>query len=131
MKKGSPVLKHCSAILTPFKGKHRLDISQEVIKGYAPLWNSSAPARGSIVATVHPSQFDPAILRRTLRCYVTGNPTSSNTAAALKHCKALVEEGLMAFCFDFHSARGMQVYGPLPLLQKMYAALPPKIRPEY
>jgi hypothetical protein len=128
VKKNSPVLKHCKAILTPTRGKHAVDLSQEVISGFEPLWNSSAPDRGSIVAAVEPAKFKPAILARGRRSYVLGNPQAANTLSAIKYCRSLAAEGQLAFCFDFHSARGMQVYGPPKLLQDLYASVPARNR---
>ena len=52
LKRGSPLLTRCETILQPDRGRHALDLSQEVVVGYEPLWNATAFERGSIVAMV-------------------------------------------------------------------------------
>ena len=80
------------------------------------------------MAAVKPAKFKPAILARGRRSYVLGNPQAANTLSAIKYCQSLAAKGQLAFCFDFHSARGMQVYGPTKLLQDLYASVPARNR---
>ena len=58
------------------------------------------------------------ILKAAHECFVFGVKKNSpvlkvvNSLAAIKYCESRAAEDQLAFCFDFHSARGMQVYGP-------------------
>jgi len=126
--KCSAAFKHCTQILRPARGKHILDTSQEVVLGYEVLWNSAAPDRGSIVAVMAVDQFDRSILRYARRFLVLSNPGASNSPAAIRYCKAAAKAGKLAFCFNHHCARNMQVYGPPKFLQSLYSSLPKRKR---
>lgn len=124
LKRGSPLFTRCEAILSPARGRHALDLSQEVVLGYEPLWNATARERGSIVAIVPTDAFDRAIFRSALRFYVIDNPNISHTPAAIRYCRATAKAGKLAFSFTKHSARSVQVYGPPQALQRLYLSLP-------
>lgn len=124
LRRGSPLLTRCEAILRPDRGRHALDLSQEVVAGYEPLWNATAFERGSIVAVVPTAAFDRAVFRSALRFYVIGNPNVSHTPAAIRYCRTVAEAGKLAFSFTKHSARSVQVYGPPQALQRLYLSLP-------
>lgn len=129
--KGSEALERCAAILRPARGKHVVDHNQEAVVGYESLWNSCAPDRGSIVVSLPVEKFDRSLFRHVRRCYVVGNPQASNTASAIKYCTSMAQAGKLAFCFDFHSARNVQIYGPLNVLQDLYASLPKSKLPKW
>ena len=129
LRRGSPLLTRCEAILTATRGRHELDLSQEVVIGYEPLWNSrtfgqGAIGRGSIVAVVRTSSFDRAIFKHALRFMIIGNPSVSQTPAAVRQCRTAAEDGKLAFSFSMHNSRNVQVYGPPLVLQRLYLALP-------
>jgi hypothetical protein len=124
LRRGSPLLTRCEAILSPDRGRHALDLSQEVVVGYEPLWNATARDRGSIVAVVPAAAFDRAVFRSALRFYVIDNPNVSHTPAAVRYCRAVAKAGKLAFSFTKHSARSVQVYGPPQALQRLYLSLP-------
>lgn len=124
LKKTSPLLDRCADILTPEKGRHALDLSQEIVKGYEPLWNATASERGSIVASIPLRAFDRSVLRYALKFYVLGNPNVSHTPAAIRYCRGLAKEGKLAFCFTKHSARSVQIYAASKELEKLYFSLP-------
>lgn len=123
LKKTSPLLERCSEILTPDRGRHTLDLSQEVVTGFEPLWNATAFECGSIVASVPVKAFDRSVLRYALKFYVIGNPNVSHTPAAIRHSRELAKAGKLAFCFTKHSTRNVQIYGPLKELEKLYLSL--------
>lgn len=124
LRRGSPLLTRCEAILSPDRGRHALDLSQEVVAGYEPLWNATAFERGSIVAVVPTAAFDRAVFRSALRFYVISNPNVSHTPAAVRYCRTVAGAGKLAFSFTMHSARSVQVYGPPQALQRLYLSLP-------
>jgi hypothetical protein len=128
LKRGSVVLERCAPILRPARGKHALDLSQEVVVGYEPLWNSGAYERGSIVAAVPVADLDRTVFRYARRFFVIENPSASNTLTAIRYCRALAKKGTFGFCFNIHSSRNVQVYGPPRVLQQLYASLPKKKR---
>jgi hypothetical protein len=120
----SPALKRSARILRPARGKHAIDTSGEAVVGHESLWNSAAPDRGSIVAIVPVDKFDRSVLRYGLRFYTLDIRGASNTPAAIRYCQAAAKLGKLGFCFDFHSARNVQVYGPPEVLQDLYASFP-------
>lgn len=124
LRKGSPLLSRCKDILNPDRGRHVLDLTQEVIKGYEPLWNANAFERGSIVAVVRSSAFDRSILKYALRFMIIGNPGSIQTPAAVRQCRTAAKTGKMAFSFSRHNSMNVQVYGPPLVLQRLYLSLP-------
>jgi hypothetical protein len=124
LRRGSPLLAQCEAILSPDRGRYALDLSREVVVGYEPLWNATARDRGSIVAVVPTAAFDRAVFRSALRFYVISNPNISHTPAAIRFCRAAAKAGKLAFSFTKHSSRNVQVYGPPRALQQMYLSLP-------
>lgn len=128
LRRGSPLLTRCEAILSPARGKHALDLSQEVVVGYEPLWNGTAQHRGSIACAVSLASFDQSIFRYAHRFYVVENPNTSNTLAAVRYCRGIAKKGLLGFCFSFHNSRSVQVYGPPRALQKLYLSLPRRKR---
>jgi hypothetical protein len=124
LRRGSPLLNHCEAILRPERGRHLLDLSHEVVLGYEPLWNANAFARGSIVAVVKSSAFDRSILKHALRFLVIGNPGSIQTPAAVRQCRVAATAGNLAFSFSRHNSQNVQIYGPPLVLQRLYLSLP-------
>lgn len=124
LRRGSPLLTRCEAILRPDRGRHSLDLSQEVVVGYEPLWNATGFERGSIVAVVPVGAFDKSLFRSALRFYVIDNPNVSHTPAAIRYCRTVAKSGKLAFSFTKHSARSVQVYGPPLALQQLYLSLP-------
>jgi len=124
LRRGSPLLTRCEAILSATRGRHILDLSQEVVVGYEPLWNANAFGRGSIVAVVRTSAFDRAIFKHALRFMVIGNPSVAQTPAAVRQCRAAAKEGKLAFSFSRHNSMNVQVYGPPRVLQRLYLSLP-------
>jgi len=121
---GSAVLERCASILIPARGKHALDLSQEVVVGQEPLWNSGHQDRGSIVASMPIAAFDKKVFRFARRFFVIDNPNTSNTISAVRYCRTVTRRDRLAFCFTFHSARNVKVYGPPKVLQTLYASLP-------
>jgi hypothetical protein len=124
LRKGSPLLTRCESILSATRGRHKLDLSQEVVVGYEPLWNANAFGRGSIVAVVQAPAFDRAVFKHALRFMVIGNPSVAQTPAAVSQCKAAAKAGKLAFSFSRHNSMNVQVYGPPLVLQRLYLSLP-------
>ncbi|MBD1365320.1 hypothetical protein IDJ77_16000 [Mucilaginibacter sp. ZT4R22] len=101
LSKDADLYKDNADILLPDKGKYRLDISKECIKGHELLWNKTAWARGSIVIICKPENIDFDSLFKG--CYDIGlnnTPNSGNSPAALKLCLKEIEAGNVSFCFS-------------------------------
>jgi hypothetical protein len=128
LSKRSPLLSRCEDILSPERGRHILDLTQEVVLGYEPLWNAKASERGSIVAVVRSSAFDRSILKYALRFMIIGNPGVIQTPAAVRQCRASAKTGKLAFSFSRHNSMNVQIYGPPLVLQRLYLSLPKRKR---
>lgn len=124
LRPNSLVLERCADILIPARGKHALDLSQEVVQGYEPLWNSGPPDRGSIVAAMPVAAFDKKVFRFARRFFVIDNPNTSNSMAAVRYCRQAAKRGMLAFCFTHYSSQNVQMYGEMRVLQALYASLP-------
>lgn len=124
LRRGSPLLIACEAILQPAKGRHTLDLTQEVVSGYEMLWNAKAMERGSVVAIVKPSAFNRSMLKYALRFMIVSNPGSIQTPAAVRQCRAAAKAGKLAFSFSRHNSMNVQIYGPPLVLQRLYLSLP-------
>ncbi len=122
LKEDSILLQKYKSILIKHKGKHKLDLSQEVITGCEELWNSTNWARGSVVIITNPNTID--FTRIFPFCYRPGiidNPNTGNTVSAVKLCKEKSQEGLICICFPASNGiEWMQIYADDEQLAQLY-----------
>jgi hypothetical protein len=111
-------------ILVKEKGWWRLDLTQEVIKGYEPLWNASC-ARGSlvIVVSINP-QESRALFRHTSKPNFWSSLyqiQQANARAAVRFCQNVAKTGSAAFLLPHtNGIEWMDVFAPHPLLKELF-----------
>lgn len=116
------LLKQCSRILVPTRNKYKMDLYQDVIKGYEQLWNVQGWGRGSIVIVMEPNQFKGADIFS--HCYDPGvwnNIDTGDTPAAIRYCKDATKRNKIALCLSAsHGIEYMKIYAPDNMLKELF-----------
>ncbi|MHA7098799.1 hypothetical protein [Priestia aryabhattai] len=123
LKKDTELFQQCADILSPNHNKYKLDLNQEVIKGYEQLWNATGWQRGSILIFLELEKLKK--LNIFTSCYnpsIFENPNSGESAATIRFCKDVVtKEKLVGFCFSASNGiEYMKVYAENGTLKELY-----------
>jgi hypothetical protein len=118
----SKVFEIAGGILRREKGKYRIGLSGDPIRGYELLWNASGGQRGSIALVIPSSRF-PAldIYPHCLRAYVVGNPAVSHSASAIRLAKAKAADGQFVCCLlsRTNGFEWLSIHASVPELERM------------
>lgn len=121
IQKNSELLQQCSHILISTHNKYKVDLNQEVVKGYEQLWNVTGWGRGSIVIVMGLEQFKS--LDILSYCYDPGildNPNTGESIAAIRYAKDVARQGKVALCLSASNGiEWMQVYAS-DALEELY-----------
>lgn len=122
IKKNSELFQQCSNILTFSRNKYKIDLNQEVIKGYEQLWNVTGWERGSSVIVIEPEQFKN--LNIFTHCYdpdIWDNPNTGESVAAVKYCQKVAKQGKVALCLSASNGiEWMKIYALDNILEELY-----------
>jgi hypothetical protein len=94
-------------ILIREKGKYRLDLSKECIKGHERLWNcydyDNDHHNYCSIIIIMKSDFNlfDKIFENTFNPSVMGTPNTGNSISALKKCKEEMEKGNFGICISW------------------------------
>jgi len=114
-------------ILTPQRGRHRFDLSSDILSGHERFWHAGAGARGSIALRLPclPNNF----IEILMHCSRPGSAvlssryqlTKGDSAGAIRYCDEVVDSGEFAFLFS--ASNGIQhlsVFAPAHELERLY-----------
>lgn len=123
LREDSQVFDVARHILVRERGKYRIDLSGEPIRGCELLWNASGGQRGSIALVIPSSRFPGrAIYPHCRRAFVIGNSTVPHSAAAIRLARARVGQGhICCLLSRTNGFEWLSVFAPPSQLEPMLA----------
>ena len=120
---GSEVGQAARGILTPYKGKHRVEMAGDPVSGHELFWNARGGKRGSIVITVPLADFPVAVFRACLGVHVMDNYRAGHTPAAVKFAQQTIAGGThIAVCLPRNNGiEWAELFAPQPMVFELYA----------
>lgn len=99
IKEPSPVFAVAKNILHRERGKFRIDLSGDPIRGHELFWNASGGQRGSIALVIPAAVFPAELLYSNCQqAFILGNSTVPHTPGALRFARAKVAGGDTVCC---------------------------------
>lgn len=104
------------------RGKYRIDLTGDAIRGHELLWNASGGQRGSIALVVPRSRWSHTIYENCQRAFVLGNSTVPHTPAAVRLARAKAQDGEHICCLlsRTNGFEWISVYAAAPDLEALF-----------
>jgi len=122
--KGSQVWRSAADILTPERGKFRVNVSGDPVTGRELFWNASGGKRGTIVMVAPLARFNPeAIFSACRGAWIFENYRSGHTPAAVKLAQSRLEsQRHIVFCLPRNNGiEWIEVFAPKPQVFDLYS----------
>lgn len=104
------------------RGKYRIDLTGDPIRGVELLWNASGGQRGSIVLVIPAARFPlQEVCSNCRQAFVIGNSTVPHTASAIRLARSKVEGGEFVCCLlsRTNGFEWLSIYASPPELEGM------------
>jgi len=99
LKADSEVHRIAAPILEQARGKYRVQLGREPIRGFELLWNASGGKRGSIALVIPESTFPgDEIFPHCQTAFVVGNSTVPHSPSAIRLARKTVSDGHSVCC---------------------------------
>ena len=136
IEKDSEVWRCALGILSPARGRYKVDTAGDPVTGREFFWNAHGGKRGTIVMVVPIAKFRPEETFKECReAWVFDNYRSGHSLAALKYATSKLEaRSHIVFCLPRNNGiEWAEVFAPKPLVFELYAqavahSSPPLVR---